>query len=220
VDEEGTSQNQLTINTKAANPLAATFLPKFNTRRGITMKLFFDFEMSGLHQHTTPISLGVVAANGKQFYCEMTDYDQSQVDEWIQTNVIDNLLLKEEEDCVRQLGDYTYCKGTFETMKKEFQLWIAQFKHVELWSDCISYDGVLMNEMLGGAMNLPKNVDYIFYDICTLFKMFGIDPDISRESFIDKPIEGDKHNAIYDARVIEACYDKLNRNRTLYSLNL
>ena len=54
-----------------------------------TTKIFFDTEFTGLHQRTTLISIGLIADLGlgkgtKSFYAELTDYDQSQVDEWIQ----------------------------------------------------------------------------------------------------------------------------------------
>jgi len=41
-------------------------------------------------------------------------------------------------------------------------------------------------------------------------KIKGVNPDISREEFIENAIEGKKHNALYDAKVIKACYEKLN----------
>jgi hypothetical protein len=81
---------------------------------------------------------------------------------------------------------------------------------VEIWSDCLSYDWVLFNDLFGSAFDIPKNVYYIPFDICTLFKIKGIDPDISREEFIDNSVDGVKHHALYDAKVIKACFDKLN----------
>jgi hypothetical protein len=183
-------------------------------------KAFFDFEFTGLHKDTTPISVGIVAANGKQFYAEYTDYDTTMVDDWIQTQVIDNLLFNGQNPFIQNLGAITFMKGTTAEIKKELHNWLKDFKHIEFWSDVIPYDGVLLNELIGVLGDVPGNVDYIYYDIATLFKMFGIDPDVSREAFIDRPIEGDKHNALYDAKVIEACYDKLYRNRDKYKLML
>ena len=55
------------------------------------MKLFFDTEFTGLHQHTTLISLGIVSEHGDKFYAEFIDYDKNQVNEWIRENVINNL---------------------------------------------------------------------------------------------------------------------------------
>lgn len=47
-------------------------------------KIFFDTEFTGLHQNTTLISIGLIAENGQTFYAELTDYDKSQIDGWIQ----------------------------------------------------------------------------------------------------------------------------------------
>jgi len=184
------------------------------------MRLFLDTEFTGLHQSTTLISIGIKAANGKKFYAESTSYDPSQVDDWIKENVIDNLLFPNEDDKCVELGDYTYVKGPEDVISVQLAKWLTQFDKVEIWSDCLAYDLVLFNQLFGGALSVPDCVYYIYYDICTLFKMFGIDPDISREAFIDKPIKGVKHSALYDAEVIEACYDKLVRNKDLYPFKL
>ena len=58
-------------------------------------KIFFDTEFTGLHQNTTLISIGLISDCGKTFYAEFNDYDKSQIDDWLQTNVINNLKFKE-----------------------------------------------------------------------------------------------------------------------------
>ena len=78
---------------------------------------------------------------------------------------------------------------------------------IEVWSDCLSYDWVLFNQLFEN--NLPNNIYYIPFDICTLFKIKNIDPDISREEFTENKIKSKKHNALHDAFVIKECYDKL-----------
>lgn len=65
------------------------------------MKVFLDTEFTGLHQNTTLVSIGLVAENGDTFYAELTDYDESQVDSWLQKNVINNLYL---EDIIQGVG--------------------------------------------------------------------------------------------------------------------
>ena len=55
-------------------------------------KLFLDTEFTGLHQNTTLISLGIIDENGRKFYAEFYDYSRLQIDDWLQTNVIDNLM--------------------------------------------------------------------------------------------------------------------------------
>lgn len=74
-------------------------------------------------------------------------------------------------------------------------------------------------------VGLPKHLDnvayYEFYDLHTLFKNRGIDPDINREEYIYENtseillpneiiIKRKKHYALWDAYVNWQCYDKLN----------
>ncbi len=60
------------------------------------MRVFFDAEFTGLHQHTTLISIGLVAEDGREFYAEFTDYDEGQVDSWLEKNVIITCFPKEK----------------------------------------------------------------------------------------------------------------------------
>ena len=170
-------------------------------------KLFFDTEFTGLHQKTTLISIGIVSDCGKTFYAEFTDYDKKQVDEWLQTNVIDNLYLSVMDNNA-SLNEWRLIANT-EAIKEALERWIEQFESVQVWSDCLSYDWVLFNQIWGHAFSIPKNVYYIPFDICTLFKVKGIDPDINREQFSELVDGSQKHNALWDAKVIKACYDKL-----------
>lgn len=62
------------------------------------MNLYFDCEFTGLRKDTTLISLGMVAEDGKKFYAEFMDYDFLQTDNWIEENVIGNLILEDIYD--------------------------------------------------------------------------------------------------------------------------
>ena len=157
------------------------------------MKIFLDTEFTGLHQKTTLISIGMVAEDGKYLYCELKDYDKSQVDDWINDNVIANL--------------HNTNPIATDELAKSIEGFIEEYDSVEIWSDCLAYDWVLFNQIWGHAFNLPKKIKYIPFDICTLFKVKGIDPDINREEF--SGTQGQKHNSLHDAKVIKACYEKL-----------
>lgn len=196
-------------------------------------RIFFDTEFTGLHKDTTLISIGLIAEDGRTFYAEFNDYERSQVDEWIRDNVINHLIMKAPEE-----GEQEYysksrfnkdipltkqwnlqMRGNKQEVAAELKEWLEQFNQVEIWSDCLAYDWVLFNDIFGHAFNIPKNIYYIPFDICTLFKMKGVDPDIDREEFADgwistegKLINPDlinKHNALWDAIIIKACYDRL-----------
>lgn len=198
------------------------------------MKVFFDTEFTGLHQQTTLISIGLISEEGHRFYAEFTDYDKTQVDLWIRENVISKLRLTKHisssvsswENWASDEGGYSdalefalakkdmsrfECIGNTQMVRDRLTQWLSQFESVEMWSDCLSYDWVLFNQIWGHAFSIPKNIHYIPFDICTLFKMKGIDPDIGREKFAlgEHYAEMPKHNALWDAEMIMKCYEKL-----------
>jgi len=196
-------------------------------------KLFFDTEFTGLHQHTTLISIGIISECGKTFYAELNDFKENQLNQWLKENVIKNLLFSEPPEgedehysatrFKTKPGTDLYDSYSIELRCDRFELagelkkWLAQFDEVEIWSDTLAYDWVLFNQIFEHAFNIPKNVYYIPFDIATLMRMKGIDPDINREEFISnmameipKNLKMRKHNALWDAFVIRACFNKLN----------
>jgi hypothetical protein len=190
------------------------------------MKVFFDCEFTGLHQYTTLISIGLVTENGYEFYAEATDYDRSQIDDWLKTNVIDHLSLGEMEQGRIDFDQDTppeetptllKLRGTCGFIATTLSDWLSQFGNVEMWSDCLSYDWILFCQLWGGGVEcLPRNVYYIPFDIATVFKIQGIDPDINRETFAFgqylEEMRNQKHNALWDAKVIKACCERLMRD--------
>jgi hypothetical protein len=72
---------------------------------------------------------------------------------------------------------------------------------------------VLFVDIFGGAFDLPENVSPACHDINQdIARYFNISEreafDKSREEIADA-IQGDKHNALYDALVIRNIYQKL-----------
>lgn len=183
------------------------------------IKVFFDTEFTGLHKGTSLMSIGLVA--GKEtFYAELTDYDPSQVNDWLRENVIANFTLSQVEQNVGQVsenaagGTAVEIRGNKKQVARRLKTWLLQFGPVQMWSDCLAYDWVLFNDLLADYTNgypqLPEGVHYIPMDICTLFQIKGIDPDISREEFAQvAPGYFAKHNALGDAWIIADCYEKL-----------
>ena len=170
------------------------------------MRIFFDTEFTGLHKNTTLISIGLVSEDGRSFYAELSDYDENQVDDWIQENVIDNL--KPLDTTWNANQDAWEFVGNTQRVSEALRRWLAQFGNVEMWSDCLAYDWVLFNQIWGHAFNIPKTIYYIPFDLCTLFKVKGIDPDVSREEYSGMTKGSQKHNALWDAKVIRECYLK------------
>lgn len=194
----------------------------------VRMNLFFDCEFTGLRKNTTLISLGIVAEDGRKFYAEFIDFDSSQCDEWINENVINNLLLKENED--EFLADYApigenrshFVKGTTWLIRDELAAWLSQFDSVQFVSDVCHYDFVLLIDLFGTAFDLPKNVSPVCHDINSdIAKHYGISEaeafDKSREEIVlelcGQAVPGRKHNSLYDAEVIKAIYGGISDER-------
>lgn len=174
------------------------------------MKIFFDCEFTGLHKGTTLVSVGLVAENGHTFYAESTDYDYKQIDDWLRENVFKNLRFGGNRSTpLIDFEHYDMC-GYNTEIREKLEEWLSQFETVEMWGDTLAYDWVLFCELFGGAMDIPKNIYYIPFDISTLLKLEGMDPDYPREE-LGRSVAGVKHNALHDAKVIKACYEKVMR---------
>jgi hypothetical protein len=176
-------------------------------------KIYFDTEFTGLHNNTTLISIGLINAYGDTFYAEFNDADYTQVDKWLSDNVIANLKFNDSETFFNESNPGAIeIKDNTDVIKLALTDWLKRFDEVEMWSDCLSYDWVLFNNIFGTAFDIPENVYYIPFDLCTVFKLSDIDPDISREEYagdFESNIPFEKHNALWDAVVIKACCDKL-----------
>ena len=192
-------------------------------------KLFLDTEFTGLHQETTLISLGIISECGKTFYAEFTDYDKTQLNDWLDENVIAHTWVAKHEP-ITSMGEVisesrwadVHVFGSSDYIKPFLEKWLSQFEKIVIWSDCLAYDWVLFNQIWGHAFSIPENIYYIAMDICTVFEMQDIDPDISREEYCEietfreertKGLHEDfksiKHNALWDAFIIRECYNKL-----------
>ena len=194
------------------------------------MKIFFDTEFTGLHKDTTLISIGLVDENGRTFYAEFSDFNNSQCDEWIYENVIKHLRLGTYEHYGIH-NNNTEAFGNKNFIKEKLADWLSKYDEVELVSDCCHYDMVLFIDIFGGAFDIPSNINPACHDINQdIARHYKISErkafDLSRERIIEEDnkktemallpddwkivIEGDKHNALYDAKVIKEIYKLVN----------
>jgi hypothetical protein len=206
------------------------------------VKIFLDTEFTGLHQKTTLISLALVAESGEEFYAEFTDYDSSQLTDWLKENVIaklwitNNLPFEKSETGI-------YLKGDRIEIKEALQKWFKQFvEGVEIWADVLAYDWVLFCELFGAARNIPENIFYAPFDLATFFREkkfiapekdekivreqynhYGIDTnamdigkyyiDVKRFLFAGIDVQS-QHNALADTRAEMECYNKIIVNKS------
>ena len=173
-------------------------------------KIFFDTEFTGLHQNTTLVSIGLVSDEGERFYAELTDYDETQCDDWITKNVLDHLLLSGNTELEKELEEdalTTTVIGNRDDVRAELLNWLDGFgDDIQFISDVCHYDMVLLCELIAdGAVLLPEYINPFCHDLCQDISMIlDISEkaafDISREQLLtDRGIDlpkGQKHNAL------------------------
>ena len=181
-------------------------------------KIFYDSEFTGLHQSTTLISMAFCADDGREFYAEFSDFEQSQCDDWICDNVLSRcqwINQADSEPFVKHETGLTTCFGDSAFIKEALFEWLSVYEDIEIWADCLAWDWVLFCELFGGAFSIPKQIFYMPFDLLMLFKCKGLDPNTPRLDFAKQQgavLEGEQlHNALFDARLAKTCYQFLNK---------
>ncbi len=173
------------------------------------MKVFFDTEFTGLHRHTTLISIGLVSEDGRTFYAEFNDYDQRQLNDWLRANVLPHLQFIDIDSTTPKLDlEHHAMKSSRQIVTPTLSEWLAQFDFVEMWADYPAYDWVLFCDLFGGSFHLPKSIFLNPFDVATLLSVAGVNPNVNRAELVgwsDVSI----HNALDDAQLAKACYEKL-----------
>lgn len=183
------------------------------------MNIFFDTEFTGLRKDTQLISIGLISEDGKEFYAEFASINTELINDWVMENVLMNTAKYgqvNETDIVINENDYHF--GTREEIQEELKEWLSQFDEVQLVSDVCHYDMVLFIDIFGSAFDLPENVSPVCYDInqdiASYYEESQKDAfNRNREDILEEKgitIVGQKHNSLYDARVIQQVYNVLN----------
>lgn len=160
------------------------------------------------------ISIGLISDDGREFYAEFTDIDVNSQDDWIKQNVLVNTAYYGNKDIKGITDSNNYYIGDKTIIQKYLKEWLLQFGDIQLISDVCHYDMVLFIDIFGSAFDLPENVCASCHDINQdIAAYYMIDEktafDFNREQIIEDNeifVEGEKHNALYDAKVIKELY--------------
>lgn len=189
------------------------------------MKVFFDTEFTGLHKNTTLISFGCVDETGRTFYAELNDYDKQQCDDWINDNVIKNLKFNDTTRTLESTKNYNWmAKGDSKYIRTLFVSWLSICgPGVQFVSDVCHYDMVLLIGLFKDAFDFTGQTGAcaachdINQDIAYHFGISEAEAfDMSREIILEQNairVEGDKHNSLYDAKVIREIYNIVNQEK-------
>ena len=103
------------------------------------MRFWFDTEFIEDGRTIDLLSIGIVADDGREFYCEF-DVDRRRASPWVKENVIAHLT-----------GETRYSREVAAKM-------IAEFcgERPEFWAYYADYDWVALCQIFGTMMDLPK----------------------------------------------------------------
>lgn len=182
------------------------------------MNIYFDTEFTGLHKGTDLISIGLIDENGRTFYAEFNDYDKNQVNGWIEENVIKKLLFNDEVKFVKKSDNKntTECKGNKKYIQKLLLEWLDDYQDVQFVSDVCHYDFVLLIDLLSfSALDLPKFICPVCIDINQFIaRDYKITNQaafyLSREQLAGVDHAEEKHNSLFDAKIIKAISEVLD----------
>jgi len=172
------------------------------------MRYFVDTEFIEDGKTIDLISIGIVAEDGREYYAISKEFDASRADEWVKVNVLAQL--PETKTSVRPMGpflrgmyiDYHY-PPEYKT-REEIKAGILEFVNEdepEFWANYAAYDWVVLCQLFGKMIDLPKGWPYFCRDIQQLAQSLG-------NLELPKQEQGE-HNALEDAKWGKVAYDFL-----------
>jgi hypothetical protein len=148
------------------------------------VKIWFDTEFIEDGETIDLISIGMVREDGAIFYGENGECDLNRASDWVKTNVIPHL-------------DRLWHPRT--TIARDVQ-WFAG-ENPEFWGYYADYDWVVLCQLFGTMMDLPKGWPMYCRDVKQLCDSLG-NPKLPEQG------KGE-HHALADARWNRAAYEFL-----------
>lgn len=171
------------------------------------MKIFFDCEFIEDGRTIEVVSIGMVAEDGRELYAEVDprDVDLSRGDAWVQENVIRHLWHRQADKSEDWRWGPEGVEGGL-LYRVDLAHVVAEFCNPvkfgkpEFWAYYADYDWVVLCQLFGRMVDLPKGWPMYCNDLKQLCVSLG-DPKLPK-------CEGE-HHALNDARWVKAQYEML-----------
>ena len=175
------------------------------------MKYFFDTEFIEDGSTIKPISIGIEREDGLTFYAEWNNIDILSATKFVLDNVLPHLTLwdlkPEGAYLVKGKGQSPKeVLGDSELIKKELLDWIGDdIPNFYAWY--ASYDWVMMCQIFGTMLDLPKEWPMFVNDVKQTFDELGKTDEWKKNNH---PDPHNAHNALADAIWLKDLYNNLN----------
>lgn len=158
--------------------------------------LFMDAEFCNIEAKEIKfLSISFVKENGENIYIEFYR-EEEEYSEWVKKYILP-LLWYNESGFYRDKDDQAKNKIISFLNNKKYQM----------VADVNQFDWIAWCNFWGGVFKQPLH--YIPLDLATKLAIKGFDPDCNRKSLAHNlgiQIDGEKHNALYDAKICRALW--------------
>jgi hypothetical protein len=172
------------------------------------MKFFFDTEFIEDGKTIDLISIGIVSEDGREYYAISKEFDASKANDWVKENVLAHLPNVEEIYTQYDRGygprtrvvKYPAEYKTRAEIRDEVLAFIGQDKP-EIWAYYADYDWVVLCQLFGRMLDLPKGWPYFCRDIKQVADSKG-NPKLPDQTTTE-------HHALEDAKWVRDAYQFL-----------
>lgn len=147
------------------------------------MQYFYDTEFIDNGRHIDLISIGIVAADGREFYAVSTEFDPESAGRWVRTHVLPKL----PSPASRMWRSRRQIRDGLEDF-----LGVDGEEPIELWAWVGAYDHVALCQLWGPMTSLPPQIPRFTRELRQLWEDRGC-PRMP-------PRPADTHDALVDAR--------------------
>ncbi len=162
------------------------------------MKFFLDTEFIDDGKTIEPISIGIIAETGAAFYVEL-DFDEEKARRipFLVEHVLPHLKAPVGDARVHRLDKFDAADRLQYFVHKN-----TDAMGVEFWAYYASYDWVVVSQLFGPMVDLPKTFPHLCFDLQQLWCTLGRPP-------VKPPQPEDQHNALADARWNKEFYETM-----------
>ncbi len=166
------------------------------------MKYFYDTEFIEDGKTIDLVSIGIIAEDGRTYYAISKEFNARKADKWVKDNVLAKLPARYafnnmwERPSAQQ---ETFLWKSRKQIKEDIIAFIGEDKP-ELWAYYADYDHVVLCQLFGRMIDLPKNFPFYTLDIKQLCNSLG-NPKL--------PEQENEHNALDDAKWNKQAYEFL-----------
>lgn len=170
------------------------------------MKYFYDTEFIEDGKTIDLVSIGIVCEDGRKYYAVSTEFNPKKADQWVKDNVLSklpskNVNLSDPSISPREKQE-SFAWKSREQIKNDIIAFVGEDKP-EFWAYYADYDHVVLCQLFGRMIDLPKNFPFYTRDIKQLCVSLG-NPELPKQG------KGE-HNALDDAMWNKNAYEFLKQ---------